>query len=54
MSEKKIPLEMKRYMKTFTYLDARMYDGNREDVRKRIRYAMPKYTLQELKENQVS
>ncbi len=45
LPKKTLPLEMKHYMSTYTYIDARKYQENLQHVRKRIRFAMPKLTL---------
>ena len=36
-----VPSGMEMYLKTYTYVDARMYEENKEEVRKKIRFAMP-------------
>ena len=46
---KQLPLEMQNYISTYTYIDARKYTQNLQHVRKRIRFAMPKLTLTQLK-----
>ncbi len=45
LPKKTLPLEMKHYMNTYTYIDARKYQENLQHVRKRIRFAMPKLSL---------
>ena len=51
---KTLPLEMKNYMSTYTYVDARKYKENLQHVRKRIRFAMPKLTLDQTKVGSIS
>ncbi len=46
---KKLPLEMQNYISTYTYLDARKYQQNLGNVRKRIRFAMPNLPLNQIK-----
>ncbi len=47
---KQLPLEMRNYTSTYTYIDARKYTQNLPNIRKRmIRFAMPKFTLNEIK-----
>ena len=40
--------ELRAYLKTHTYLDARNYDINMATVRKQLRFSMPKIPLKEL------
>ncbi len=47
--QKKLTEELKVYLRTYTYIDAREYANNKEMIRKRIRFALPKVPLKELK-----
>ena len=41
--------ELKAYLRTYTYIDAREYAKDVEMIRKRIRFALPKVPLMQLK-----
>ena len=47
--QKALTAEMKVYLKTYTYIDAREYSNDVEMIRKRIRFALPKVPLKQLK-----
>ncbi len=46
---KELTEELKVYLKTHTYIDAREYANDIELIRKRIRFALPKVPLKQLK-----
>ena len=48
--QKALTEELKVYLRTYTYIDAREYRNDIEMIRKRIRFALPKISL---KQNQV-
>ncbi len=41
--------ELKAYLRTYTYIDARDYAKDVEMIRKRVRFALPKEPLKQLK-----
>ncbi len=45
----KLTEELKVYHKTYTYIDAREYSNDIELIRKRIRFALPKVSINHLK-----
>ncbi len=47
--QKALSEELKAYLKTYTYIDAREYTKDIEMIRKRIRFALPKETIKQLK-----
>ena len=47
--QKKLTEELKVYLRTYTYIDAREYANDVEMIRKRIRFALPKLPLKQLK-----
>ncbi len=47
--QKKLTEELKVYLRTYTYIDAREYANNIDMIRKRIRFALPKQPLKQLK-----
>ncbi len=47
--QKALTEELKVYLKTFTYIDAREYSNDIEMIRKRIRFALPKIPLKQYK-----
>ncbi len=47
--QKTLSEELKAYLKTYTYIDARQYGKDIELIRKRIRFALPKVPLEQLK-----
>ena len=51
--QKQLPLEMQNYISTYTYIDARKYTQNLQYIRKRIRFAMPALSLNQLKVGEI-
>ena len=47
--QKALTEELKVYLKTYTYIDAREYAKDIEMIRKKIRFALPKQSLKQLK-----
>ncbi len=47
-----LPNELKTYLKTYTYIDARNYEEDLESIRKKIRFAMPGTPLGKIREMQ--
>ncbi len=48
-----LPNELRTYLRTYTYIDARNHEDNLERIRKRVRFAMPGTPLQKIIEKQI-
>ena len=48
-----LPAEMRTYLRTYTYIDARNYDDDLDRIRKRIRFVMPGTPLLQIREMQL-
>ncbi len=49
-----LPPELETYLTTHTYIDARKYVDDMETIRKRIRFAMPRLPLNQMRVGNVS
>ena len=47
-----LPSELKSYLRTYTYIDARNYEEDLEKIRKKIRYSMPGTPLEKIRQMQ--
>ncbi len=47
-----LPNELQSYLRTYTYIDARNYENDLENIRKKIRYSMPGTPLEKIREKQ--